>query len=135
MTIAYLAHPLGERDFLDDVVRYGDNMAGAHDWLSFLTAVAPDLVLECSWIAMNTALSPRFHGGKLTTSAHALLATCAVLVLVGGRVSPHMRQLLAWAREIGILVLDLTDLGIRPPWPSINEARADIGRRLDAIGL
>jgi hypothetical protein len=135
MPIAYLAHPVGERDLPDDAVRYGDNMANAHDWVAFLTAIAPDLVLECSWIPMNTALSPRFYGGKLTTSAHTLLHACSVLVLVGGLTSPHMRLLIEWAKDAGVQVLDLCDLGTRPPWQTMDETRAAVARRLAAIGI
>lgn len=135
VTIAYLSHPVGDRDLPDDAVRYGDNMAGTHDWIAFLTIAAPDLVLECSWISMNVALSPRFHGGKFTTSSHALLLACGLLVQVGGLISPHMRQLAAWSRTAGIPVLDLVDLGPRPPWHETDRVRGDITRRLDELGL
>jgi hypothetical protein len=135
VTIAYLAHPVGERDLPDDAVQYGDNMAGAHDWISFLSAVARDLVIECSWVAMNTALSPRFYGGKLVTSAHEILQVCGLLVLVGGRISPHMRHLLSWAATFRVPVLDLTDIGTHPPWRELDRFRADIGRRLAHLGL
>lgn len=135
MTIAYLAHPVGERHFIDDVARYAQNIAAAHEWIAFLVAAIPGLTIECSWIALNTAFDPRFYGGRLVTSAHELLQVCHVLVLVGVRISPHMQQLVDWGRAVKLPVLDLTDLGERAPLDRDGAAARDIAARLRALGL
>jgi hypothetical protein len=131
--VAYLSHPLGDNHLPDLAVKHGDNMASAQNWFCFLIAATP-WAIECSWREYRSALSQSFYGGRTTIDQHRIMRMCHLLVMVGGKVAPHMSQLCSFARELpSIPVLDLNYLGVLPPWKEVDRVRKEIEVKTDAL--
>lgn len=116
--VVYLSHTLGGdrgggRGEADAYMERGNHSANAYDWLRFL-------VNETSWallmpwytyvVALGELMRPRGFVDQLR-----ILKRCDALVLVGGEVSPHMREEIRVAQVHNVAVIDLTDLGYYPP--------------------
>lgn len=136
VTVAYLAHPLGDAD-ADWGAARGDNLANAIGWFQFLRratrwAICYPAMAYCA--ADDTVQRPSTITGQVE-----ILSRCHVLVLTGGRMSPHMRIEVAAASSVtfgsGIPVLDLLYLGWRPPWDELDRVGAEIARAADALGV
>jgi hypothetical protein len=62
------------------------------------------------------------YGGRRTVDTQAIQSRCDMLVLTGGVVSPHMREHVRKARQLGQPIVDLTPFGVRPPSPNEDDA-------------
>src|SRR5689334_21930514 len=135
MTVAFLSHPIGERDAGWGSDR-GDNLANAMDWFRFLKDVTRWAICFPS-MAYIAAVDDAFHRPSMITDAVEIMERCDVLI-VAGAYSPHIRIEIAHARgrRPPIPVLDLTDLGRRPPPPAqSDELGVEVRRRAEALGL
>lgn len=108
--IGYLSHALGGDG---DPVSRQDNIANAIDWIRFLvdhTAWA----IQVPWLAFVIALR-ELHRPRAFADQLRIMTTCDAIILVGGRISPHMKHEARVALRAGIAVIDLTDLGWHAP--------------------
>jgi hypothetical protein len=136
--VAYLTHPLGERD-AGQGMDYPDNVAGAMQWLKFLV-MATQWAVVCPWFPYLVALDETFYGRRAFIDNLEVLCRSDVLVLCGGRMSPHMSQELRMAGNAGLIgkaipVLDLLGLGAAPPWNRLDQARRDIAAKAAELGV
>lgn len=134
--VAYLTHPLGERD-ADGGVGRGDNMASAMQWFKFLVMTTP-WVISCPWFVYIAAVDDAFHRPRALRDQIELMSRSDVVVLCGGRLSGHMRVELGHAQrrvEGGMPVIDLLALGASPPWHQVDEVTLDIRRISLGLGL
>lgn len=135
-TVAYLTHPIGERDAGFGADR-GDNVAAASEWFRFLKDTTRWAIC-CPWFAYLAAVDSDFYRRSWITDQCEILSRCDVLVLVGGYVSPHMRIEADHARNRhagAIPVLDLIDLGRLAPWRRRDEVGIEIRRRATQLGV
>lgn len=126
-TVAYLTHPLGERD-AGDGTEWPDNMANAMDWFKFLVQTTRWAIC-CPWYAYAVAVQDAYHRPRMLVDQVELVSRCDIFVMVGGRSSPHMRAELYAAqrsRSRTIPVLDLLHLGYRAPWERMDQVGKDI---------
>lgn len=135
MTVALLSHPLGERD-ADWGMKRGDNLANAMDWFRFLKDTLGWAICYPA-MAYLAAVDDVFHRPSMITDIIEIMGKCDVLVVCGGRASPHMRIELDHARRRSppLPILDLVDLGYRTR-PEQGEVMAiEIRRRAGELGL
>lgn len=135
-TVAYLTHPLGERD-AGDGMAWGDNMANAMQWFRFMVQ-ATRWAISCPWYAYAVAVQDVFFRPRMLVDQVELVGRADLFVMVGGRMSPHMRiELIAAqrARPGGIPVLDLLDLGELAPWDRADRVGQEIRRRTAPLDL
>ena len=139
--LAYLTHPLGDRDALDEFGGFArqNNIGNAMQWLKFMV-MATQWSVVCPWFPYLVALDETFFGRRAFIDNLEVLTRSDVLVLVGGRNSPHMRQeaRMAQSRDISgraIPVLDLLTLGAAPPWHRLDQTRLDIERQAKELGV
>lgn len=132
MTVAFLTHPIGERD---NYALRGDNLAAAVGWFRFVKE-ATGWAICFPAMAYVAAVDDVFHRPSMLTGCVEILERCDVVVVVGGHVSPHMRIEIAHAHNKcpPIPVLPLLDMGPIAPVGSDSHA-ADVRRRADALGL
>lgn len=135
VTIAYLTHPLGDGDDADNAVRRADNMAGGIDWFRYLV-MHTRWAIQMPWWPFVVAIDDVYHRPRALRDQRKILERCDMLVLVGGWISPHMLIERRYAEASGrIPVLDLTDLGSRPPWATADITGNAIVRRAAALGV
>lgn len=106
-------------------------------WFRFLKDVTQWAICYPA-MAYIAACDEVFYRRSMLTDAVEIMKRCDILVLVGPRLSPHMRIEIGAAsgRASGALpVLDLLDLGAAPPWERKDEAGIEVLRRADALGL
>ena len=134
-TVAYMTHPLGERD-AGEGMAWGDNMANAMSWFRFMVQ-ATRWAICCPWYAYAVAVQDVFFRPRMLVDQVELVGRCDLFVMVGGRVSPHMRIELVAAQRTAkpIPVLNLLDLGDSPPWEQIDQVGQEIRRRTAALDL
>lgn len=123
-SVAYMTHPLGDRE--DDDWR--NNLANAMDWFSFLVQVTR-WAISCPWYAYAVAIQDAYHRPRMLVDQVELVARADILVMVGGRMAPHMHiELRGAQRRIGgaVPILDLLHLGYRVPWDAIDRVTQDI---------
>lgn len=134
-TVAYLTHPLGERD-AGDGTAWGDNLANAMQWFRFMVQ-ATRWSMSCPWYAYAVAVQDVFHRPRMLVDQVELVGRSDILVMVGGYVSPHMRiELVAAQRsKRKIPLLNLNDLGYVPPWDRIDQVGQEIRRRAAEFDL
>lgn len=134
--VAYLTHPLGERDAGDGIER-GNNMANAMDWFKFLISTTPWAIM-CPWFVYVAAVDDAFHRPRALRDQIELMSMCDLVVLTGGRLSAHMRIELGHAQrriEGSMPVIDLLPLGFLPPWDRQDEVGRDIRDLARGFGL
>lgn len=133
--VAYLGHPLGEKDLADawnDSRR--DNVANSLDWLKFLR-------FTTSWavcypvIAYVAALDDLAHQPRSFTDRLAILTRCDLYVMTGGVMNPHMVYEWNTAIRKSMPVMDLLYLGRVPPWDRQDEVSREIAALEDSLGL
>lgn len=133
--VAYMTHPIGERDTMFE---RRENIANSADWFKFLKDTT-QWAIDAPWFGYLAAVDSDFYRRSWLTDQCEIMSRTDVLVLVGGRVSPHMRILVAHAtgRSAGrrVPVLDLIDLGRLVPWRRKDEVGKDILRRAEHIGI
>lgn len=136
MTVAFLTHPLGERD-AGWGSAHGDNLAAAMEWLRFLKQVTGWAICYPAMAYAAAGMDDEFFRRSMLTDVIEIMERCDVVVMVGGRISPHMRIEASHARQrkTPILVLNLLDLGLLPPWHRKDEIGIEIRRRAEALGL
>lgn len=110
MLVVYLSHPMGEEDSTDR----GDNIANAMSWFKFLVDHTR-WSMAAPWFIYSTALRNVIYGERQLVDQLRLLERCDILVLCGGWISPVMHEEIKRAHRLGIPVLDLTMMGVRPP--------------------
>jgi hypothetical protein len=111
--VAYLSHPIGPSDRIDELSAHHDNLEHAGLWLRFLVSHSAWAIM-CPWLAYVTAVGTTIYGPRALTDQIMLLERCDVLVQVGGWHSPHMEIEANHAKRRDIPIVDLTDLGLRP---------------------
>lgn len=136
VTVAFLTHPLGERD-ADWGMKRGDNLSNAMGWFRFMKDVTGWAICYPAMAYVAAGMDDAFYRRSMLTDAVEILDRCDVLVAVGASASPHMRIEIAHARgkSIPVPVLDLTDLGDGPPWDRKDIMGIEIRRRADELGL
>lgn len=135
MTVAFLTHPLGERD-ADWGMARGNNLANAMLWFRFVKD-ATRWAICFPAMPYIAAVDDVFHRPSMITDAVEIMERCDVLVVVGDHISPHMRIEIAHARgmKTPIPVLNLIDLGRSPPVIKTDEVSSEIRRRAAELGL
>lgn len=134
--VAYLTHPLGEQDQGDPSQR-GDNVANAMQWFKFLV-MTTRWVVTCPWFVYMAAIDDVFHRPRAMRDQVELIGRSDLVVMVGGRISGHMQIEANYAtNKIGIPIpsLDLTHLGVRPPWDLSDRIGKEIVRLAKTIGI
>ena len=134
--VAYLDHPLGEGDG-DRTVELVENTASALDWFRFMKRVTM-WSIQCPWyISIVAGMGEMRFPVRDMRDRIAVLRRCDIYIMVGGFVSPHMRihENHCRHRIDPQPVLDLTDLGWRPPWMEIDKVTQDVVRRSRALGV
>lgn len=134
MIVAYLTHPLGESDTGDDLVRRSDNMANAIAWFRFLI-MGTRWAVTMPWFVYVVGLPESTTQPRAMMDRLTILDRCNILILAGGRRSPHMDIEVRRAHVRTIPVLDLTDMGDVPPWNDYDKIRVEILRRAHEVGL
>jgi hypothetical protein len=121
--IAYLTHPLGERDSTNEVQRR-DNIADATEWFRFLVERTSWAIL-CPWLGyVMSADDPAFKPRALVDQL-SILERADMLVMCGTFVSPHMRYEREHARKLKLPVIDLTTM--HPPWRVRDAGELEVG--------
>jgi hypothetical protein len=112
--VAYLSHPIGPADRIEDLTAHHDNLEHASAWLRFLINHTPWAIM-CPWLAyLNAFGKSELYGPRALTDQVMMLERCDLLVQVGGWKSPHMAIEANHAKRRDMFVVDLTDLGLRP---------------------
>jgi hypothetical protein len=114
-TIAYLAHPVGTGP---DRAKNRENVNG---WFLALFHASDRISINVPWKIYVDNLDES-HLARAMRDDLAVLGTCSMIILTGGRISPGMKTELLTAKLEGLRVLDLTDLGYNPP--RIDDAQA-----------
>ena len=104
MKLIYVAHPFG-----------GDpaNLQRVRRWYFWLVSEFPRNAYICQWVIECELLDdadPEVRAAALERDC-AIVKRCDAVVLVGGHISPGMRQ----EADAGRAVLDLTPIGDEPP--------------------
>jgi len=134
--VAYLTHPMGEADEDGGSLR-GDNVANAMQWFKFLV-MTTRWCITCPWFVYIAAVDDVFHRPRAMRDQIELIGRSDLVVMCGGRVSPHMELEKNHAqRRIreAIPVLDLTTLGVMPPWGDKDQVGQDIVRLAKSLGI
>jgi hypothetical protein len=126
--LAYLSHSIGFGNGAETVRRY-DNIANAGEWLVFL-------VDHTGWMVVmpwhtNAVFLRELHRPRAMADQLRVVKRCDVLVLCGGAISPHMQHEIRQARRNQVAIVDLTDLGWKPPLNHPNPGGM-LDKRLDA---
>lgn len=106
--ISYLAHPVGHG------AERAKNLENVNGWFLALFHACERIAINVPWKIYVQNLDES-HLSRAMRDDLAVLSTCKVIILTGGRISPGMRLELATARTLGMRVIDLTDLGYNPP--------------------
>lgn len=133
MVVAFLTHPLGERD-ADYGTARGNNLANAMEWFRLIKD-ATGWAICYPTMAYLAAVDDIFHGPSTLIDQIEIMKRCDVLVAVGGMMSPHMRYLAGHASTAKIPLLDLLSLGVRPMIDGADRTRAEIARLAAALGI
>lgn len=113
-TVVTISHPLGDR--IDSVERWHDNLANAGDWIRFLIETTPWVVMAPWYVYAMVHGGESMSAGRRLVDSLTAMERSDVLLLVGGVISPHMRDYDAkTARRLGLPVVDLTGFGVTPP--------------------
>lgn len=111
--IAFIDHPLGERD---DLVLFQQNMENAGKWAKWVFLQTP-FVVQIPWWPMAVIITESAHQPRILGDQLLLVRKVInVLVQCGGFVSPHMRQHEEHARRFGVPVAALTQYAIPGPY-------------------
>lgn len=132
--VAYLTHPLGEADTGEDMIKRSENMANAISWLRFLV-LGTKWAVSMPWFVYTVGLPESSTRPRAAADRILFLERSDLLVMTGGRMSPHMRIEYQCACAIPIPVPDLTDMGEAPPWNTYDVSRCEIFRRAERAGL
>jgi hypothetical protein len=138
--VAYLTHPMGEDDAQVgglDLGARGDHIANAMQWFKFMV-MTTKWCITCPWFVYIAAVDDVFHRPRALRDQVELIGRSDLVVMCGGRISPHMEIEKNLAqRRIGdpLPVLDLTGLGITPPWDRLDVVGQDIVRLAKSLGL
>lgn len=125
--VSYLAHPVGvgpERP---------KNLENVNGWFLALFHACDRIAINVPWKIYVDNLDESYKNRALRDDL-AVLSTCKVIILVGGRISPGMLLEATTARTLGIRVIDLTDMGYNPPRIDDENAIKALAERL-AIAL
>lgn len=111
--LVYLAHPVGA----PDAAGVRANLERAKRWVAYVYRVYPDVSPVAPYITGAEVMDDhvpeqRSHGMRCNLT---LLARCDEVWLCGGRVSPGMQVEADFARDAGVLVVDLCVCGSEPP--------------------
>lgn len=108
MKVVYVAHALGSGPDREQ------NRANAAKWGAWVATQGHAPVADWIWLSGEFAETPAARARGLACDL-ALVARCDEVWLVGGRVTPGMREEAAEAERHGVTVVDMTGLGPLPP--------------------
>lgn len=112
-TVVFISHPIGERD--DSPEAWHDNLANASEWIKFFIDTTSWVVLA-PWYVYALVHENALMAGRRLIDSMTALERADVCLLIGGVISPHMRDYDArTARRLGLPVVDLTGFGVIPP--------------------
>lgn len=131
-TVAYLAHPVGAGESIEDLERRQNNIANTLAWLQFLVDVT-SWSISVPWLPYVMRLDEGTYRARGIEDDLAGLERCDILVGVGGRWSDGMTSERARAVELGLPVIDLTSWGFSPP--SLAKGDRDVAEIRAALGL
>lgn len=133
--VAYLGHPLGEKDLADawDDSR-ASNVANSLDWFKFLRLTTRWAVCYPT-IAYTSVLDDLMYQPRSLVDQVQIMLRCDLYVLTGGVCAPHMKIELSAARGRPMPVMDLLYLGRVPPWGKQDEVAKEIEHLEDRLGL
>lgn len=118
--VAYLDHPLGERDAGGGVSR-PDNISNAGEWIRFLIDVTRWTIVAPWHTWAITVGEGQYDQRRFMDSLNALERS-DLLIHAGGFIAPHMKYTGGYAKRYGIPLLDLTSVGVGPPDPHDDDA-------------
>jgi hypothetical protein len=124
--ISYIAHPVGDGD---DRSKNLDNVS---KWFLAIFHAADYLALNVPWKIYVDNLS-EVHRERAMRDDLAILCTCRILILVGGKISHGMGLERLTAVSHGLRVLDLTDLGYEAPDLADSVAMKNLASRLAVL--
>jgi len=134
--VAYLAHPLGEKEDVFSNERSG-NIANSIDWVRFLRYATQWAICYPAFVYL-AAVDETYHHPRSLVDQIEIMSRCDVYVPVGGVMNPHMRiEMHHVKNRIGgpIPVVNLLYLGRIPPWDRREEVAKEIDRLARAAGL
>lgn len=111
--VAYLGHPIGEANGFDSVQR-ADNLANAVEWVRFFNDVTRWSIV-CPWYVNAVAIGGDSYGPRRLMSQLDALERCDIYIAAGGHLSPHMHVEMRRAKQHGLPILDVSNLGVIPP--------------------
>ncbi len=134
--VAYMAHPLGEK--VDNVFdnNRSDNLSNGLDWVKFLKATTHWAICYPTFVYVASD-DRSFSSPRSLIDQLAILWRCDFYVMVGGSISPHMREELRHARSRNppMPILDLTSLGRFAPWDNKDSVGKEIERLAEEAGI
>ncbi len=109
--IAYIAHPVGSHP-----LKREENLYQAKLWFEWLLVEYPEWAISMPWLIYCQQLreTPENRARGIRDDLR-MLKTHNTIVLVGGELSPGMSAELEMAKTHGLEVVDLLELGARPP--------------------
>lgn len=135
MPVAYLGHPLGDKDSSNAWDnRRSDNVANSLDWLKFLRLTTQWAICYPT-VAYAAVLNDPMHEPRSFVDRVQILLKCDLYVLTGGVRAPHMVFELSAALRRPMPVMDLLHLGRIPPWDRKDEVAKEIQRLESSLGI
>lgn len=136
--IAYMTHPLGERDAGHGITR-GDNVSNAMSWFRFLVMTTP-WAINAPWFPYLASVDDVWHSSKSFKHQLTFILRSDVLIAVGGNISAHMEFQMEYAcmqrsRTKPVPVLSLVEFGVVPPWGDVDRVGQRILEMGRALGL
>lgn len=104
-----MAHPLGSG------VDRATNIVNARKWLAWLSQVFENVVFSANWILIAQEWSEELGRKRGLEIDLEHVERADLLFLVGGKVSPGMKEELDHAAKEGVHIVDLTFLGWSAP--------------------
>lgn len=124
--ISYVAHPVGNGE---DRAR---NLVNVSKWFLALFHACDKIAINVPWKIYVDNLTEE-HRVRAMRDDLAILGTCRVIIVVGGRISHGMSLEITTAQLLGIRVLDLTDLGYEAPALDDTQAMNALADRLATL--
>ena len=112
--VAYLAHPVGPGSTIAELEARRNNIANALAWMHYLVDTTP-WAISVPWLPYVQVLDEGTYRDRGIADDLAGLERCDLCVLTGGRISAGMAAERDAAAAAGLVIIDLTSLGYRPP--------------------
>lgn len=112
--VAYMTHQLGPKFDTDEWITRQNNVSNSISWARFLIA-STDFVIQAPWITNLNIFDEDIHSTRFMLDQLVLMRRSDCLLMVGGRLSPHMRFERQYCIDHKIPVIDAIELGYYPP--------------------